>query len=188
MAVLPLALFHVFSGTFSFCAAVSTEMEFTGDGDAADAEGADGFFCFFFLAALEAGGSALGGGAEELGAEGEGFLLPPFPVRREEMSNKLGTERNSCCVSPPPSSSETGGERLDAAFSPTFFLLREDEEVEEERSWGPEEEEGGGAGLEEGGAAGLAAGVWLDQADLEAESAAGLWGFILETSAGKSSS
>lgn len=90
------------------------------------------FCCFFFLLAFEVGGSGLGFGGLEVmvGA----LLLPPLTVSREEISNMVGTERNSCCVSPPLSSSDDGGDRLDAAFpfSPTFFFLREDEEVDEE--------------------------------------------------------
>ncbi len=133
-------LFQVFSGTFSFCAAVSTEIVLTvcviPDTEDTDVEGAAVFFfSFFFLLALEVGGSALGVGFGGL-VTVAGLLLPPLTVSREEMSNMVGTERNSCCVIPPLSSSEEGGDRVEAAFpfSPTFFFLREDVEVEEERS------------------------------------------------------
>lgn len=152
-------LFLVFSGTFSFCAAVSTELVITvvviPDVEDTDVEAAAVFFCcFFFLLAFEVGGSVLGvrfGGQE---VTVEGLLLPPLTVSREEISNMVGTERNSCCVIPLLSSSEEGGDRVDMAFpvSPTFFFLLEDEEVVEERSWGPEDaDESGGVGLEEGG-------------------------------------
>lgn len=65
-----------------------------------------------------------------------GLLLPPLTVSREEISNMVGTERNSCCVIPLISSSEEGGDRVHVAFpfSPTFFFFREDEVVEEESS------------------------------------------------------
>lgn len=138
-------LFQVFSGTFSFCAAVSTEIALTDcvnpDAEDTDVEGAAGFFCcFFFLLALEVGGSVLGlgvgfgfGGLEVTVG---GLLLPPLTVSREEISNMVGTERNSCCVIPLISSSEEGGDRVHVAFpfSPTFFFFREDEVVEEESS------------------------------------------------------
>lgn len=130
-------LFQVFSGTFSFCAAVSTELRVCVVPDAVDTDvaGADMFFCFFFLLAFEAGGSVLEVVLGVVDVTVDGLLFPPFTVSREEISNMVGTERNSCCVNPPTSSSEDGGERLDATlpFSPTFFFLREDEEVEEER-------------------------------------------------------
>lgn len=136
-------LFRVFSGTFSFCAAVSTEAAFTGAGvpDAEDtgAGGAAVLFCccccFFFLLALETVTSVLGVGFEKVEVTVEDLLLPPLTVSREEISNMVGTERNSCCVIPPFSSSEEGGDRVNAAFtfSPTFFFLREDEGAEEER-------------------------------------------------------
>lgn len=166
VTVLEGGLFLVFSGTFSFCAAVSTEIVFTvvviPDVEDTDMEAAAVFFCcFFFLLALEVGASLLGGrfGGQEVTAEG--LLLPPLTVSREEISNMVGTERNSCCVILPLSSSEEGGDRVNVAFplSPTFFFLREHEEVVEERSWGPEDaDESGGVGLEEGGGwvAGLA--------------------------------
>lgn len=148
-------LLLVFSGTFSFCAAVSPEIVFTvvvtPDIEDTDVEAAAMFFCvFFFLLAFEVGGS-VGGGKEVTGG---GLPLPPLTVSREEISNMVGTVRNSCCVIPPLSSSEEAGDRADVGFplSPTFFFLREDEEVVEERSWGPDEaDESGGAGLEEGG-------------------------------------
>lgn len=131
-------LFHVFSGTFSFCAAVSTEIELevciVPDAVDTDVEGAAEFFCcFFFLLAFEAGGSVLGVGLV-VDVTVDDLLFPPLTVSREEISNMVGTERNSCCVNPPTSSSEDEGDRLDAAFpfSPTFFFLREDEVVEEE--------------------------------------------------------
>lgn len=145
--VLDRGVFRVFSGTFSFCAAVSTEIVFTGivvpDSEDTDVEGAAVVFCcFFFLLALAVGGPVMGVGFEELevGFEelevtGEGLLLPPLTVSREEISNMVGTERNSCCVIPPLSSSEEGGDLVNAfPFSPTFFFLCEDEAVEEERT------------------------------------------------------
>ena len=79
----------------------------------------------------------LGGGFEELDADGEDLGLSSLIVSREEMSSMVGTERNSCCVIPVLSSSDKGGgDRFDGAFpfSPTFFFLFEDEAVEEERS------------------------------------------------------
>lgn len=152
-------LLLVFSGTFSFCAAVSPEIVFTvvviPDIEDTDVEAAAMFFCcFFFLLAFEVGGSVLAVGFGGGGVTGEGLLLPPLTVSREEISNMVGTVRNSCCVIPLLSSSEEAGDRADVGFplSPTFFFLREDEEVVEERSWGPEDaDESGGAGLEEGG-------------------------------------
>lgn len=109
--VLERDLLQVFSGTFSFCAAVSTEIMFTVEAipetAGADAVGASMFFCFFFLLTLEQGGSMLGVGLVEVT---EGLLLPPLTVSREEMSSMVGTERNSCCVIPPLSSSDREGE------------------------------------------------------------------------------
>lgn len=65
----------------------------------------------------------------------DGLLFPPLTVSREEISNMVGTERNSCCVIPPLSSSERGDWRGAAfPFSPTFFFLREVDEFEDERS------------------------------------------------------
>lgn len=140
-------LFRLISGTFSFCAAVSIEMELDDvvipDDDDADA-GVSVFFCgcccccccFFFFPALEDWGLALRLGAEfeGLDVKVEGLLLPPLTVSREEISNMVGTARNSCCVIPPVSSSEDGGDRAGVgfAFSPPFFFLREEEEEEEE--------------------------------------------------------
>lgn len=107
-------LFKVFSGTFSFCAAVSTEIVCTvtdvPDAVDTDVEGAVVFFCFFFLLTLEVERSVLGVGFEELEGMVEALLLPPLTVSREEISNMVGTERNSCCVIPPFSSSERAGE------------------------------------------------------------------------------
>lgn len=105
------------------------------DWEEADVEEAAVFFsCFFFLLALGVGRSGLGTGFEELEVTVQGLLLPPLTVSREEISNIVGTERNSCCVIPPLSSSEDGGDLVNAAFpfSPTFFFLCED--AEEERS------------------------------------------------------
>lgn len=105
-------MFHVFSGTFSFCAVVSTETGFTvvprSDVVVADVGGAVGFFGFFFLLAFGVGRSVLGVGFEALGVTAgfEDLLLPALTVSREEISNMVGTERNSCCVIPPLSSSE----------------------------------------------------------------------------------
>lgn len=134
-------LFQLFSGTFSFCAAVSTEMVFTVCivPEDTDVEGTAVFFCcFFFLLALEVKGSGMGVGFGGLEVTVGGLLLPPLTVSREEMSNMVGTERNSCCVNPPLSSSTAGGggDRVDVAvsFSVNFFFLRKDEELEEERS------------------------------------------------------
>lgn len=133
-------LLRLFSGTFSFCAAVSTETALTlcviPEAEGTDVEGVAVFFCcFFFLLALEVGGSGLGVRFGGLGVTGGGLMLPPLTVSSDEMSNMVGTERNSCCVSPPLSSSEEGGDRVNVAFpfSPTFFFLREDEDDEEER-------------------------------------------------------
>lgn len=141
VTALDTGLFRVFSGTFSFCATVSTETVFTDvvvpDSEEADVEEAAVFFCcFFFLLALGVGRSTLGAGFEELEVTVEGLLLPPLTVSREEISNIVGTERNSCCVIPPLSSSEDGGDLVNAAFpfSPNFFFLCDDAEVEEERS------------------------------------------------------
>lgn len=193
-------LFRVFSGTFSFCAAVSTEVAFTlvviPDNEDTDEAGVGVFFCgFFFLLPLDEMGFELGA-TFEVKVEGltlevkvEGLLLPPLTVSREEMSNMVGTERNSCCVIPSRSSSEGGGDGADGplTFSPTFFFLHNDE-VAEERSGGSEEEadKTGGEGLEESWLTGFAGAVWLDQADLALDG--GLMGRILETRAGKSSS
>lgn len=106
-------LLQVFSGTFSFCAAVSTEISFTG-ADApetvgADAEEAAGILGFFFLLALDEVGSVLEVRVVEDEVAG-GLLLPPLTVSREEISSMVGTERNSCCVIPPLSSSDREGE------------------------------------------------------------------------------
>lgn len=137
VTVLDSDLLQVFSGTFSFCAAVSTELAFTGtvvpETAGADVEEAAEFFCFFFLPALEEGMSSLGGGFAEDGVAA-GLLLAPLTVRREEISSMVGTERNSCCVIPPPSSSSDREGGVAFSFSPTFFFLREDDEFEEERS------------------------------------------------------
>lgn len=120
----------------------------------ADVEAAPAFFCFFFLLFLGAGESALAvefeGGAWTV----EDLLLSVLTVRSEEISNMVGTERNSRCVIPLLSSSEREGEWREAAFmfSPTFFFLRDDTEFDEERSSGPEvDNETGGVGLENGG-------------------------------------
>lgn len=108
-------LLLLFSGTFSFCAVVSTVFVFTavvaGEDTGADVVVVVVFFCcFFFLLALEVETSLLGAGFEELGVTLDGLVLPPFTVSRDEMSNMVGTERNSCCVIPLLSSSEVGGE------------------------------------------------------------------------------
>lgn len=52
----------------------------------------------------------LGVGLEEVEVTVGGLAFPPRTVSREEISNMVGTERNSCCVIPPLSSSERGGE------------------------------------------------------------------------------
>ncbi|KAG7239483.1 hypothetical protein INR49_028954 [Caranx melampygus] len=101
-----------------------------GGGIVEDGAGAEAFI------GKDVGRSVFGVEFEELEAAVEGLPLPVLTVSREEISNMVGTERNSCCVIPPLSSSDKGGERADAAFplSPTFFFRFEDAEVEEERS------------------------------------------------------
>lgn len=88
----------------------------------------------------------------------------------------VGTVRTSCRVTPLPSSSEDRGDgEAFLLFTPFFFTF------EDEGSTGSEENTGAGTtGVV------LVMGVLLDQADLL--QAAGLRGFPLETSAGKSSS
>lgn len=96
-----MVLFQVFSGTFSFCAAVSTKVALVlcvfPDTEHVDAEGAAMFFCrLFFLLALEVEGSELRVWFGGLEVEVRGLLVSPFTVSREEISNMVGTERNSC--------------------------------------------------------------------------------------------
>lgn len=112
-AALDGGLLRVFSGTFSFCAVVSTELPTAAVPPSVvdtDAEESVGFFCFFFLLDFVEGRSVLGGGLEEVEVAVGGLPFPALTVSREEISNMVGTERNSCCVIPPLSSSERGGE------------------------------------------------------------------------------
>jgi hypothetical protein len=135
--------------------------------------------------AVSGGGLAVGGrGLEAVGADLEG----PLTMRREEISNMVGTARCSCIVLATQLSSSDGGE---GRRTGSFFLR---EEEEEERSWGPAGRGRGGllgGGLEEEEGRMTVLEVFLLLlAWLQAEVAPPvcLGGRILETRAGKSSS
>ena len=152
-------LFLLCSGTFSFCATV-VAFVLAEAANLDDVVGRRVFFCcgccccccvFFFLLGLEAVGTGVM--SEEPGGA---CVLPPtlplmpvltpppptpFPlltVSSEEMSNMVGTARNSRCVSPPSSSSdeERRGAAAGCAFSPPRIFLREDFAMDEEEERG----------------------------------------------------
>lgn len=201
------------SGTFSFCTLETVSMR-TGTWFPNDDGG--GVACFFFLAVLDVGlgagigvgldvtgeglevsgrGLSVSGGGLAVGGRGlavngrglEADLEGPLTMRREEISNMVGTARCSCIVLATQLSSSDGGEGRRMGC----FFLREEEE--EERSWGPAGRGRGGllgGGLEEEEGRMTVLEVLLLLAWLQAEVAppAGLGGRILETRAGKSSS